>query len=177
MKRILVLLLIGGGLLVSSLVIGAYTLSVIAASLGENADPRFITNFKGSVTLDPTKGSRSPFYAKSGERFSVEISHEPPEVPITATIQDSKGRIIASLDMNQTSNQFVAAESGSYDLFVTNIGSRPLNASVGVVTLGIHGEFPRLGAAVSSGILFLSGIIVLTIGGIKYVIERKTLRS
>ena len=173
MKRTLVLSLIGAGLLVSGLALGAYALSTISASLGENTEPRLITNFEFSMTLDPTKGSRSPVPAKSGERFAVEISHEPPEVPITARIQDSGGGIVASLDLARTLNQFAAAESGTYYLVVANNGSRPVNATVSVVSLGIPGEFPILGFAIVSVILVLTGIVMLIMGGIKYARERR----
>lgn len=179
MKRSHLLLVIGAGLLITSIVIGAYTSVLI-----QNSSLSQIPDNQTRVPLQPNANHTQIVPARNGETFAIVTSHQPPEVPVTGVVQDPGGRIVIQFDVAQTTSQFSAITEGNHFVIIKNEGSQPVEASLSVISLGVFGDdsaefspflndaFTFLGFAVLAGVLGLAGIILLIIGGIKFFRER-----
>jgi hypothetical protein len=57
-------------------------------------------------------------FARSEERFAIVVSYEPPDVPVTAQVHDSTGKIIVQFDVAQTLSQLAANTDGNHFVIV-----------------------------------------------------------
>lgn len=173
------LLMIGAGLLITGLAVGAYTTVLIQkSSLSQ------IPDNERQVPLQPNANYSQIVPARNGETFAIVASHQPPDVQVTAIVQDPGGRIVTQFDVAETTSQFSATTEGNHLVIIRNEGLQPVTASLSVISLGVFGDdsaefspflndaFTFLGFAALAGVLSLAGIILLIVGGIKFFRER-----
>ncbi|MEW6605730.1 MAG: hypothetical protein AB1351_13735 [Thermoproteota archaeon] len=189
MKPGVLLLIIGGSLLVSGLLVaGISTFSVTTQIL------------EGSTIIDSTSLEPNLSIAAvsvglpAGQRLLLSLATNPPDATLQASITDPDGNTLALYNITETpfTGSTTTKVAGDHTLEIRNVGSSPVTVSGALLNSlalpqggGINLEDdPSVQTLVTYGtgilvgiVLIIAGIVVLVIGGIVYVRGRKDFSS
>jgi hypothetical protein len=189
MKPGILLLIIGGSLLGVGLGVGAvsaYTVTtqVLEGSTLINSTPLDPNLSYGAVTKD----------LPAGQQLLLSLSSTPSDVPLQAKISGPDGSTLAFYNITRTpfTSTTTTKVSGDHTVEVKNVGSSSTTISGGLLTAPVSPQgggvavtdnkssssFQSLvayGIGILVGILLIiAGIVLLIIGGVKYMKGRKS---
>jgi hypothetical protein len=186
MKTGLLLLIIGGGALVTGLVIAGISTFSITKQVLEGS-----TIIPGT-SLEPNLSFASVMKGlPAGQQLLLTLTSNRTDVPLQASILQPNGTALAIFDIKETpfTSTVTIAISGDHTVEVKNVGSRSvtisgavLNSPVGQQGGGVSVQdnpslqnFVKFGIGILVGIiLIIAGIVLLIIGAVKYIRGRKS---
>jgi glucose uptake protein GlcU len=166
------LLIIGGG----ALAVGIILTAVIFLTFKQTS---FNIN-TGFDIISPRKSIFKTSEVNRGEKMAIGISSKPSEIPMNLQIIERPG-LAKIMDVNFTGslfNSFVPTKDGEDTILITNLGSQQVTANTffGNSNFFDASGHPKIfmGAAALSGVfLSFAGVIILIIGGIILLIDRR----
>lgn len=119
-----------------------------------------------------------------GTNMAISLNYQPPDVPFNVQVFQKQG-LTKLLDVNFTNKLFTkytTTEDGDNNVLITNLGSKQAsgNTVLGNVAFFDANGQPQValgGAAIAGPFLSFIGIIVLIVGGIIYLIDRRKIRK
>jgi len=120
----------------------------------------------------------------TGTNMAISINYQPPDVPFNVQVIQESG-LTKLLDVNFTNRLFTnytPTADGDNNVLITNLGSKQAsgNTILGNVAFFDANGQPNValgGAAIAGPFLSFIGVIVLIVGGVIYLIDRRKIRK
>jgi hypothetical protein len=183
MKQGLNLLIIGGGLVATGLIVASISTFSVTKQVLDGSTPIAL-----NTLLEPNVSIAGEIIdLPAGQQLLLSLSGNPVYVPLQARIVGPDGNLLSLYDIPRTpfTSTVITKISGNYTVEIKNVGSSPvtinstlLNYSIGEEQGNGTGEEKRsavqslitYGIEILVGIsLIIAGIVLLVIGGIKYI--------
>ncbi|HEY7110717.1 MAG TPA: hypothetical protein VH415_14930 [Nitrososphaeraceae archaeon] len=142
------------------------------------------TSFSINASLDTFPPAKSLVKtiddATAGTNMAISLNYQPPDVPFNVQVIQESG-LTKLLDVNFTNKLFTKytpTADGDNNVLITNLGSKQAsgNTILGNVAFFDANGQPQValgGAAIAGPFLSFIGVIVLIVGGVIYLLDRR----